>query len=604
MNPLNPTPTESKVPLRTADFSNLAEALDYAATGASGFNFYSGRGELRTVLTYTELQREARALAKRLRGLHLDRGSRVAIVAETHPDFPRFFFACQYAGYVPVPLPASIHLGGHKAYVEQLHGLLEKSQSAIAMAPPEFLPFLLEAAQGLELTLVGGPETFDKLPKSDSELLPLQSGETAYLQYTSGSTRFPRGVMVSEAAVMHNLAGILKDGLKVRSGDRCVSWLPYYHDMGLIGFVLAPLASQLSVDFLSTRDFAMRPRLWLSMMTRNQGTISFAPPFGYELCSRRLRHDDKATYDLSAWRIAGVGAETIRAEVLENFVEKMAPFGFDGKSFVASYGMAECSLAVSFARIDIGIIVDEVDAEQLSEQQFAMPIADIPEAGRRTKKLVNCGPPLPGHEIQIRNECGDVLPDRQCGTIHVRGPSVMTGYLGDPAATAEALSTEGWLNTGDIGYLVEGTLVITGREKDMIIINGRNIWPQDLEFLAEQQSEVRPGDASAISIPAEDGSETAVMVVQFRETDKDKRRELSDRIASVVRQELGIDCTIELVSAHTLPRTSSGKLSRAGTRRDYLKRQSEQSLLRIDPALEDRTSREDASELRFADSAR
>jgi len=604
MNPLNPTPTESKVPLRTADFSNLAEALDYAATGASGFNFYSGRGELRTVLTYTVLQREARALAKRLRGLHLDRGSRVAIVAETHPDFPRFFFACQYAGYVPVPLPASIHLGGHKAYVEQLHGLLEKSQSAIAMAPPEFLPFLLEAAQGLELNLVGGPETFDKLPKLDSELLPLQSGETAYLQYTSGSTRFPRGVMVSEAAVMHNLAGILKDGLKIRRGDRCVSWLPYYHDMGLIGFVLAPLASQLSVDFLSTRDFAMRPRLWLSMMTHNRGTISFAPPFGYELCSRRLRHDDKVAYDLSAWRIAGVGAETIRAEVLENFVEKMAPFGFDGKSFVASYGMAECSLAVSFARIDLGIIVDEVDAEQLSELQFAIPITDIPEAGRRTKKLVNCGPPLPGHEIQIRNKHDDVLPDRQCGTIHVRGPSVMTGYLGDSAATAEALSAEGWLNTGDIGYLVEGTLVITGREKDMIIINGRNIWPQDLEFFAEQQPEVRPGDASAISIPAKDGSETAVMVVQFRETDKDKRRELSGRIASVVRQELGIDCTIELVSAHTLPRTSSGKLSRAGTRRDYLKRQSEQSLLRIDPAHEDWSSREDASDLSFADSAR
>ena len=604
MNPLNPTPTESKVPLRTADFSNLAEALDYAATGASGFNFYSGRGELRTVLTYTVLQREARALAKRLRGLHLDRGSRVAIVAETHPDFPRFFFACQYAGYVPVPLPASIHLGGHKAYVEQLHGLLEKSQSAIAMAPPEFLPFLLEAAQGLELNLVGGPETFDKLPKLDSELLPLQSGETAYLQYTSGSTRFPRGVMVSEAAVMHNLAGILKDGLKIRRGDRCVSWLPYYHDMGLIGFVLAPLASQLSVDFLSTRDFAMRPRLWLSMMTHNRGTISFAPPFGYELCSRRLRHDDKVAYDLSAWRIAGVGAETIRAEVLENFVEKMAPFGFDGKSFVASYGMAECSLAVSFARTDLGIIVDEVDAEQLSEQQLAIPIADIPETGHRAKKLVNCGPPLPGHEIQIRNEYGDVLPDRQCGTIHVRGPSVMTGYLGDPAATAEALSAEGWLNTGDIGYLVEGTLVITGREKDMIIINGRNIWPQDLEFFAEQQPEIRPGDASAISIPAEDGSETAVMVVQSRETDKDKRRELSDRIASVVRQELGIDCTIELVSAHTLPRTSSGKLSRAGTRRDYLKRQSEKSLLRIDPTHEDRSGREDASDLRFADSAR
>ncbi len=189
------------------------------------------------------------------------------------------------------------------------------------------------------------------------------------------------------------MPALLKDGLKVRNGDRCVSWLPYYHDMGLIGFVLAPMASQLSVDFLSTRDFAMRPRLWLSMMTRNRGTISFAPPFGYELCTRRLRHDDKAAYDLSAWRVAGVGAETIRADVLDAFTEKMAPFGFDGKSFVASYGMAECSLAVSFARIDLGIVIDEVDAEQLSEQQVAIPAADIPGDWHPHEKTGQLRPP-------------------------------------------------------------------------------------------------------------------------------------------------------------------------------------------------------------------
>ncbi|MEN8728840.1 MAG: fatty acyl-AMP ligase [Desulfuromonadales bacterium] len=604
MKSIHPTPTESRIPLRTADFSNLSDALDYAATGQSGFNFYSGRGELRTVLTYAELQREARILAKRLCGLQLDRGSRVAIIAETDPDFPRFFFACQYAGYVPVPLPASIHLDGHRAYVEQLRGLLEKSQSAVAVAPCDFMPFLSEAAQGLGLALVGKPETFDQLPEQDVELLPLQSTETAYLQYTSGSTRFPRGVMVSEAAVMQNLSGIIKDGLKVRNGDRCMSWLPYYHDMGLIGFVLAPMASQLSVDFLTTRDFAMRPRLWLGLMSCNRGTISFAPPFGYELCTRRLRQDDQTVYDLGAWRIAGVGAETIRADVLEAFAEKMAPFGFDGKSFVASYGMAECALAVSFARSDQGLVIDEVAAEQLSEHQHALPVNPASRTGLRTKKLVNCGPPLPGHEIQIKNESEKVLPDRQCGTIHVRGPSVMTGYLGDPAATAEVLSSDGWLNTGDIGYLVDGSLVITGRAKDMIIINGRNIWPQDLEFFAEQQPEVRPGDASAISVPADDGTETAVMVVQYRETDKSKRREFADRIASVVKQQLGIDCTIELVSAHTLPRTSSGKLSRAGTRRDYLKRQSEQSLLQLDAAQELHSGSDDVSDLRFAGSAR
>jgi fatty-acyl-CoA synthase len=406
--------------------------------------------------------------------------------------------------------------------------------------------------------------------------------------------------MVSGAAVMHNLSGITKDGLKVRQGDRCVSWLPYYHDMGLVGFVLAPLASQLSVDYLATRDFAMRPRLWLNLMSSNRGTISFGPPFGYDLCARRIRHDEAAPYDLSAWRVAGVGAETIRVEVLDAFAEKLAPFGFNRNAFVASYGMAECSLAISFAQLDQGVTVDEIDADHLSAYQEALPLADISDQdreGRRIKRLVNCGGPLPGHEVVVRDEHGDTLPDRKCGIIHVRGPSVMSGYLGDAAATARVLSADGWLNTGDIGYTDNGTLVITGREKDMIIINGRNIWPQDLEYYAEQQPEIRPGDASAISVPAKDGSETAVMVVQYRETDEHKRQELSSRIARIVREELGINCTIELVSAHTLPRTSSGKLSRAGTQRDYLKRQAEQTVM---PLHEEQTSNERAPDLRLA----
>jgi len=577
------TPTESHIPLRNADFPNLAEALDYAAKGLSGFNFYDGRGKLHTTLSYSKLQQEAKVLARRLLSLQLERGSRVAIVAETHPDFPRFFFACQYAGLTPVPLPASIHLGGHKAYVEQLRGLLEKSQASIAVALTDFLPYLLEASNELGLKLVGTPQTFDDLQEALVELQPLQAEETAYLQYTSGSTRFPRGVMVSEAAVMHNLAGITKDGLKVRQGDRCVSWLPYYHDMGLVGFVLAPLAAQLSVDYLATRDFAMRPRLWLGLMSANRGTISFGPPFGYELSSRRVRLDSTKPFDLTAWRVAGVGAETIQVEILDAFADKLAPFGFDRKAFVASYGMAECSLAVSFAPIDLGIEIDEIEAEHLSAQHEALSVVgstDQKTAECRTKKLVNCGIPLPGHEIVIRDDSGQTLADRKCGTIHVRGPSVMSGYFSDPAATERVLSAEGWLNTGDIGYLYKGSLMITGREKDMIIINGRNFWPQDLEFYAEQQPEIRPGDSSAISVMTDDDLETAVMVVQYREADEQKKNELMTRLARIIREEIGINCVIELVPAHTLPRTSSGKLSRAGTQRDYLNRQKEQKINR------------------------
>jgi fatty-acyl-CoA synthase len=347
----------------------------------------------------------------------------------------------------------------------------------------------------------------------------------------------------------------------------------------------------------------MRPRLWLSLINANRGTISFGPPFGYELCARRVRPEEAGSYDLSSWRVAGVGAETIRVDVLEAFAEKLAPSGFDRKAFVASYGMAECALAISFAQLDQGTVVDEIDAEHLSEHREALPVTPEPgSAERRIKKLVNCGTPLPGHEILVRNEQGHVLPDRQCGTIHVRGPSVMSGYFGDPAATAEALSAEGWLNTGDIGYLDKGAVVVTGRQKDMIIINGRNIWPQDLEYFAEQQPEVRPGDASAIPVPAGDGSETAVMVIEYREADASKRSELTSRISRIIRSELGIDCTIELVSAHTLPRTSSGKLSRAGTLRDYLQRQAEQQLLKIEPWLAGQGMSLALPELRLASS--
>ena len=338
-------------------------------------------------------------------------------------------------------------------------------------------------------------------------------------------------------------------------------------------------------------------------MTNNRGTISFGPPFGYELCARRIRLEETEQFDLSSWRVAGVGAEPIRSDVLEAFVKKLAPFGFDHRAFVASYGMAECSLAVSFAQINQGAIVEEIDAEHLSNRHEALPVADISAhelEGRRTKKLVNCGVPLPGNKIVIRDNQGQTLPDRKCGTIYVCGPSVMKGYFGDPVATAKVLSDDGWLNTGDIGYLNNGSLVVTGREKDMIIINGRNIWPQDLEFHAEQQPEVRPGDASAISVPAKDGSETAVMVVQCRETDENKRKELSNRLASVVREELGIDCTIELVSAHTLPRTSSGKLSRAGTQRDYMRRQEEQNRLEVKVLFEELAMSDDRSDLRLA----
>ena len=565
---LEATTTGNNLPLRAADFPNLAAALDYAALGRTGCNFYTSRGKLYAVLTYAQLREQALGLAQRLRGLGAARGARMVIVADTHPDFLRFFFACQYAGLVPVPLPIPHNPGSHKAYVAQIQAMTRGCQASLAVAPADYSELLADATEGLGLTFVGTPAAYDTLPRQAGELSPMQAHELAYLQYTSGSTRFPRGVMITQRAVLNNLSGIITEGMDMRTTDRCVSWLPFYHDMGLVGLVLAPLASQLSVDYLGTREFAMRPRQWLSLMSRNKATISFSPPFGYELCNRRLREGEAETFDLSAWRVAGVGAETIRPQVLYDFAEALGPSGFDRKAFLACYGMAECSLAVSFAPLDGGLSVDRVDAEHLALLDHARPATEAVE--ERLSQFVNCGVPLSAFEVEVRNAAGNVVPERHIGVIHVRAPSVMSGYFNEPEITAETLSPDGWLNTGDIGYRVDDSIMITGRSKDLIIINGRNIWPQDLEQLAEQQPDVRPGDALAFAVPGAGGADVAVMVVQYRDNDNDKRAELIRRLQGLIRAEVGVDCHIELAPLHTLPRTSSGKLSRSKARQNYI----------------------------------
>lgn len=563
------TPTLHTLPFRAADFATLAEALDYAAQGETGANFYTGRGQLYAAMPYSVLREESRVLGRKLLGMGLQKGDRVALVAETNPDFLRFFFACQYAGLIPVSLPASVNLGGHTVYVTQLRGLLASSQAAVAMAPKGYASFLEEAGDGLGLKLIGDPAVFDALPEADIDFQPAQPSDVAYIQYTSGSTRFPRGVVIEQCAVMSNLAGIIRHGVRIGPGDRCFSWLPFYHDMGLVGLVLVPVASQVSVDYLDTREFAMRPRQWLNLMTQTKATISFGPPFGYELCTRRLRPGEATKYDLSNWRVAGVGAEMIRSETLTRFAQALKPAGFNEKAFLACYGMAECSLAISFAPLFQGHSTDCVDGDYHSDFQEALPI-HLSENPGRARCFVDCGTPLPEYEVEIRGDDGSVLPDRLSGSIFVRGPSVMSGYFNAPDETAAALSEDGWLNTGDVGYRVDGSLIVTGRKKDLIIINGRNIWPQDLEYLAEHQPEVRIGDALAFSVPNPKGDEICVLVVQCRESDPAKRTNLIDRLNRLVHMELGIDVFVELVPLHTLPRTSSGKLSRSKARQNFI----------------------------------
>lgn len=570
---LQATQTHNDLPQRLADFQTLAEALEYASLGVTGCNFYDPKGHLQSVLSYRELRDQARSAAHRLLGLHLHRGDRVALIADTVPEFITLFFACQYSGLVPFAMPVPVNLGSHDMYVRQVRGLLEGAQASAAVSSREFMPFLAEAAQGIShLRWIGTPAELQALPATARMLEPSGPGEAAYLQFTSGSTRFPRGVIISEQAVMSNLRGIVRNGLEVRSGDRCASWLPYYHDMGLVGFVLGPLVSQLSVDYLRTRDFAIRPVQWLRLISRNRCSIAFSPPFGFELCARRVRTADLEELDLSSWRAAGVGAEMIRADILKNFADKLAPAGFNPSAFLPCYGLAEASLAVSFPPLGNGLEVMSVNSAVLSERGVAMPSQDADQACRASNEFVNCGRPLPDHVVNIVDDTGRNLPELRLGRVLVSGPSLMSGYLNDSDATGKVLTEDGWLDTGDLGYMHDGSLYVTGRRHDVIIVNGRNIRAQDLEELAELQPEIRIGDASAFAVVDANGFPTVVMVVECRLADQSARQCLVLRLQRLVYEGFGIRCLVELVPSHTLPRTSSGKLSRTAARQGFLER--------------------------------
>ena len=566
------TPTANRLNQRRADFSTLIEALEYAAQGETGYNFYDAKGNLKSVVSYDVLRERALSTAKRLAGFGLARHSRVALIADTTPAFVELFFACRYAGLVPFAMPVPVNLGSHAVYVQQLRGMLESSQASLALAEIDFIGFLEEAVIDIknnEFRWCGTPEQLAQLPGIDTQPHANTPDETAYLQFTSGSTRLPRGVVITERALMSNLRGIVCDGLDVREGDRCASWLPFYHDMDLVGLVMAPLAAQLSVDYLATRDFAIRPLQWLRLISRNRCTIAFSQPFGLKLCMMRARESDLQELDLSCWRAAGVGAEMIRLDILKNFAAKFVSAGFNENAFLPCYGLAESTLAVSFPSVGQGARSLCVDTKTLVEKKMAVRVqAD----GRKFNEFANCGRPLAEHKIKIIGENGVELPPMMVGSILVKGGSVMTGYFNNPIETAKVVKEDGWLDTGDIGFLYEGDLYITGRRTDVIIVNGRNIRAQDVEELAEQQPEVRTREASAFGVSDENGSTSVVLVVESRLSSADDRQLLINRLQQVVYMAFGVNCLVELVPPHTLPRTSSGKLSRFAARQGFLQR--------------------------------
>ena len=549
----------SQLALRRADFRTVPEMLDYAAQGETGVTFYSVRGEILSASLWREIRERAHVTARRLIGAGFAPGERILITADTWPGFFDSFFGAQYAGLLPVPVSVPVGIGGKDAYVDQLRRQLAASGAVAAVGIEDLSGFLAEAAREFPaVRLHGGMSVVDALPEKQVDLRPLGPSDLCYIQFSSGSTRHPHGVQITQAALMANLAGITGPaGLEVVPGDRAVSWLPLYHDMGLIGFLMAPLSTQLSLDYLTPRDFARRPTQWLNLISKNRGTIAYSPSFGYDLATRRAANQAPADLDLSCWRHAGIGGDMIRPDVLDRFAKTFETAGFDRKAFIPSYGMAEVCLAITFSPHGTGVRTDTMTTDD----------------GRRTRRFVLCGKVLPGHRLEVRDEAGKVLGDREVGRIFVAGPSIMPGYFGEPEASREVL-LDGWLDTGDLGYTLEGEVVVTGRAKDLIIVNGRNIWPQDIEWAIETRRVVKNGDSVAFSVDGGDGEgagERVVVAVLARVSGEEGRKTLASDVAQAVREAIAVDCDVVLVPPSMgLPTTSSGKLSRSRAKANYL----------------------------------
>jgi len=561
---LEPTPNDDSLPRRYADFATFAEALDYAAQGLRGLNFHDPRGTLTRAYPFRELREDALKVAYRLIARGIAPGERIALIAETGPHFAALFCGAIYAGAWPVPLPLPTSFGGKDSYIDQIAVQMKSAEPTMLVFPEELESMAGAAAaqQGCEgiswqqFWLEDGPEA--PLPQ-------LKSEDICFLQYSSGSTRFPHGVAITHGSLLANLA-VHSNGMAFAENERCVSWLPWYHDMGLVGCLLSPIGNQFSVDFLKTEDFARRPLAWLDIISRNKGgTVSFSPTFGYDICARRVSSQTNVSerFDLSRWRIAGNGADMIRPDVMQNFVNTFADAGFSASAFLPSYGLAESTLCVTLMPPGEGIQVELVEEERLSgtPRDLSRPA--------RYRAIVNCGKAGKDMKVEVRGEDGKALTDRHIGKVWCSGSSLMHSYYRDPDAT-NACMADGWLDTGDMGYMVDGYLFIVGRAKDMIIINGKNHWPQDIEWAVEQLPGFNHGDIAAFALQSESGEEVPAVLVHCRVSDPEERRKLHSLIRDKVQSVTGMACLVELVPPRTLPRTSSGKLSRAKARNLYL----------------------------------
>jgi acyl-CoA synthetase (AMP-forming)/AMP-acid ligase II len=540
----------------------ILDWLEQAGRRPEGGLRFVDRAEKATWFGWDEVRERALTVCGGLQALGIERGDRVALVFPTGIDFFAAFFGALLAGAVPVPLYPPARLGRTEEYLRRTARMLERSGARLVLAESRLCRRLGGGAVGSVL----GCRAVKDLPRGTARPVPAGPADLALVQFSSGTTVDPKPVALSHRAVAAQaeiLAGFWPDTPELRQS--CVSWLPLYHDMGLIGCVFPALARDAALTLFAPELFVARPALWLRTLSRYRATISPAPNFAYGLCLTRISDADLAGVDLSGWRTALNGAESISPAVLRAFCDRFAPWGFRPEAMTPVYGLSEAALAVTFSDLGQPFHVTRFDREALAREGRARVSAE----GR---EIVSVGRPVPGFRLRIVDPDGRDLPAGTVGQIWIQGPSLMDGYLGDPEATERALRA-GWLDTGDLGFLHDGELYLAGRAKDAVILRGRNHAPEEIERAVDEVPGLRPGSAVAVSWLPEDapGEVLALFVEATREAGPEELAILPDACREAVLGATGLAVDrLEVLAPGALPRTSSGKLRRGETLRLYL----------------------------------
>ncbi len=556
----------------------LQRAKDFPQTGLRLVD----RAERETFLSWAAVEQESALVAGALAEMGIRPGERVALIYPTGADFFFAFFGTLLAGAVPVPLYPPVRLGRLAEYHLRTAAMLGASGARLLLADGRVRALLGETLAKARPAL--GGRTLAELPRGAELASDGGASDLALVQFSSGTTVEPKPVALSQAAVLAQVEALNALWPVADPGDdptaiSGVSWLPLYHDMGLIGCVFPALERPSVLTLVPPEAFVARPALWLRALGRHRGTISPAPNFAYALATERIRDEEMEGVDLSDWRIALCGAETVVPEVLRAFAARFARWGFDAAALTPVYGLSEAALAVTFADLERPFVSRQFERAALAERGEAVAIPpdtmllDEPALyGGPLVEIASVGRPLAGFRLELRDDRGEVVPEDRVGHLFVTGPSLMRGYLDQPAATAAALQ-DGWLDTGDLGFLHEGELFLTGRAKEILLVRGRNYAPADLELAVTELADVRRGCVAAASyLPAGRETEAVVLFIEHRHGVPAERRErlrTRAREAVLTRVGLAVD-RVELLAPGTLPRTSSGKIRRGEALRRHL----------------------------------